>query len=122
MTSATPTVVSQATRESGIAVLWRLEMSPALSPELALDYLRELSPSVVRCALLDKGGRLLAGDPGLVAFAGEAPIAPAATGAPAPVVARDAGAVLVALTGGFTPRALVELDVRLAIAAVRGRC
>jgi hypothetical protein len=97
-------------------------MSAALAPELALDYLRELSPDIMRCALLDGEGALLAGDPALAALADREP--DAATGAPdaRPVVVRDRNVTLVALTGGHAPRELVEFDVRLAIAAVRGRC
>ncbi len=84
-------------------------MSSALSPQFALDYLRGLSPSVTSCALVDDG-ELVCGDPSLVA-----PTSPA-------LVVRDGDTELVALTGLQAPRALVEFDMRLALAAVRGRC
>jgi hypothetical protein len=105
---------------SGIVVLWRAEMSAALSPELALRYLRELSPSVTSCALVD-GGALLAGDPRLAPLAGDDPALgdPGRDGA---LVVRDGEAALAARSGSEAPRALLEFDMRLALAAVRGRC
>ncbi len=84
-------------------------MSSALSPELALDYLRELSPSVTSCALV-ADGELVCGDASLVA-----PTSPA-------LVVRDGDTELVAVMGREAPRALVEFDMRHALAAVRGRC
>jgi hypothetical protein len=105
-------VTSQATRESGMAVLWRELMSPALRPELALAYLRELSPGVTGCALVDTHGTVLAGDHHVVA----------SSGAGDHVVASDPQGCLIAATGVGAPRTLVELDVRLAMAAVRGHC
>ena len=112
MIRAIPTVTSQAARESGMVVLWREPMSPALRPELALAYLRELSPSITRCALVDAHGTVVVGDPGLAGSAGRADR----------VASCDEQGSLIAATGVQSPRALVELDVRLAMAAVRGHC
>jgi hypothetical protein len=103
-------------------------MSSVLAPELALAYLRELSPDITRCALLDGEGGLLAGDAGLASFAepaGPSPVwgaDPSAVAAAPPVLVRDGEGALVALAAGRAPRELVELDARLAFAAVRGRC
>ena len=44
-------------------------MTAALSPELAVAYVRELSADVRGAVVLDRDGRALAGPPGLVAAA-----------------------------------------------------
>lgn len=41
-------------------------MSPALTPRLALDYLRELSADIRDGVVLDAGGERLAGEPALL--------------------------------------------------------
>lgn len=92
-------------------------MSPALSPELTLAYLHELSPHVERSALFDGEDGWLAGDRSLAPLAAGG----SASGA-APIVRRDGDWTLVALSGDATPRPLVEFDVGLAMAAVRGHC
>jgi len=114
---AMPTVMIQATRDSGIGVLWRVQMSPALSPQYALDYLRELSPAAARSALLDADGRLLAGDRELESVSDDAAIRGGER-----VVVRDGDLTAVASDGRDAPRALLEFDLRLAMAAVRGHC
>jgi len=103
------TVTIQATRESGIGVLWRLAMSSALDAPLALAYLRELSPAVTGAALLDTEARVVAGDPG-----------PATT--PGVIEVDDGEHKLLVSATPDSPRALVEFDARLTLAAVRGRC
>lgn len=108
------TVTIQATRESGIGVLWRLAMSPALDASLALAYLRELSPAVTGAALLDQDARLLAGDP---AIATTADVDRADV-----IVVQDGDHRLLVSATPDAPRALVEFDARAALAAVRGRC
>jgi len=105
---AMPTVMIQATRVKATSVLWRVAMAPALRFELALEYLRALSPAAARCALLDGDGAILAGDPGL---------SPATD-----AVAAADGLTILVRGGQGGPRELLEFDARLAIAAVRGRC
>jgi len=89
-------------------------MSSVLDPSLALAYLGELSPVVTASALFDADGGVLAGDGALLERVGDA--------APGVVVVREDDRMLVALSGSEAPRALVEFDARLAVAAVRGRC
>src|SRR4051794_4358589 len=61
-TRQTNTVVSQAILGSGTArYSRRTSMPPALTPELALDYLRELSADVRAGVVLAADGRRLAG-------------------------------------------------------------
>src|SRR3954464_7477623 len=61
-TMQTRTVVSQAILGSGTARYSRRSpMPPALTPELALDYLRELSADVRAGVVLRADGRRLAG-------------------------------------------------------------
>ena len=54
------TVVSQAIRESGTALLWPAVARAALTPALALDYLGELSTDITGGLVLDRGGRVAA--------------------------------------------------------------
>ncbi len=103
------TVTIQATRESGIGVLWRVAMSPALDAPFALAYLRELSPAVTGAALLDAEGGVVAGDPGLAAT-------------PDVIEVDERARRLLVSATPDSPRALVEFDARLALATVRGRC
>lgn len=88
-------------------------MTVALTPELALAYLGELSPGITRSAMFGDGDGALAGDVGL---------SPSGEGDAAAIVVRDGEWGLVVSVGAGTPRALVEFDARLAMAAVRGRC
>jgi hypothetical protein len=107
-------------RESGTLVLSRLRMTgdaptARLEPALALGWLRELSAGLRAAAVLDAGGRLLAGDERLAAPArrllAASPDAPTvrepASGGALLLVARSAdGSAVAALAG---PEALVEL-------------
>jgi hypothetical protein len=62
----TITVASQAIRVSGTRLFSRSVMTTALTPDLALAYLGELSSEIEASVLLDADGRLLAGDESLV--------------------------------------------------------
>ena len=93
-------------------------MTTALTPELALAYLGELSVDVRAAVVLDARGEPLAGDAEL-ADAGRALLA--ACDAPAMEVATPRGAVfavrsaahaLVVVTGRFALPALVLYDLR----------
>jgi hypothetical protein len=85
-----------------------------MSPDLALAYLRELSPSVTAAVLLDEKNSPLAGDPAL------ADRSEGASGSA--IIISDGERSLIADVAPDAPRALVEFDARLAMAAVRGRC
>lgn len=81
-------------------------MSDALSPPQALAFLRELQPGLRAAAVLDTGGRLLAG---------EEPRADAAT------VRAGRGGYAVSVACGPTDlRALVRLDVEQALSSLAG--
>ena len=69
-------------------------MTPALTPELALDYLRELSADVRAGVVLSADGTLLAGPPELAAPARE--LLSAAPGADAVEVTAAGGTVFAA--------------------------
>src|SRR6478735_4971575 len=60
-TTQMQTVVSQAMRESGTGVWWRTPVTAALTPELAIAYVRELSADVRGVVVLAADGTLLAG-------------------------------------------------------------
>ena len=76
-------------------------MSDALTPQLALAYLAELQPSLSAVAILDDGGRLLAG---------EAPVDDVTAGRGGYAI-RAAGAGL---------ETLIRLDLDNALAALLG--
>jgi hypothetical protein len=63
------TVVSQAIFPSGTDLFSPGPMTAVLTPDLALAYLAELSNDFRAGAVLDAGGRTLAGDPALAAGA-----------------------------------------------------
>jgi hypothetical protein len=92
-------------------------MTAALTPELALAYIRELSADYLGGAVLDAHGRRLAGDPALAADVhGEG-----ATARGRVFAARSATHAIVVVT---TPRALpgpTRRDVRTALAALTGQ-
>ncbi|HEX8105889.1 MAG TPA: hypothetical protein VF533_24950 [Solirubrobacteraceae bacterium] len=100
-------------------------MTPSLTPELALRYLRELSADVRGGVALDGAGRLVAGDPEL---AGPGADAAAALGpAQAAEAVLRSGAVFAARAGGLTllvvcgPRAIPPLarqDLAQTVAAL----
>lgn len=96
-------------------------MTSALTPDLALAYLGELSSEIHASVLLDAGGELLAGDEALLA---PARALLAATDAPALEVltprggvfaARSAQHALVAVAGRSALPALVRYDLGLVL-------
>jgi hypothetical protein len=99
-------------------------MPPALTPELAVAYVRELSADVRAVAVLDAAGAMLAGEEDVAAAA--APLL--AAGAelehvtPRGVVclARDDRHALVAACGRFAIPGLVRADLRAALGGLRG--
>jgi hypothetical protein len=103
-------------------------MPPALSPELAVDYVRELSADVRAALVLDADGELLAGPPELTAparalLAAGGDAAELEAGGDAGVVCAvisDAHAAI-AVCGRFAIGAVVRDDLRAALAALEGR-
>ena len=103
-------------------------MSQALTPALALDYVRELSADVRAAIVLDGAGRLLAGPPqladlsrDLLAAAGDAAELEAATGDGVVCAVRSTEHAAVAVCGRFAIAAVVRQDLRAAVAALEGR-
>jgi hypothetical protein len=103
-------------------------MPAALTPELALAYLRELSADVTAAVLLDPAGERLAGPAALHAPARDllaaAPPGPAElygrTPAGAVFAARDDAHQLVVATGPLALPGLTRHDLRTALAALAG--
>ncbi len=103
-------------------------MPPALTPALALDYVRELSADVRAALVLDGEGGLLAGPPEL-AGAARALLEAGGDAAELEVVRAD-GVVCavrspdraaVAVCGRFAIAGVVRQDLRAAVAALEGR-
>lgn len=112
-------------RESGTRVFSLAGMTAALTPALALAYLREISLDVRAAVVLDPAGGVLAGDAGISGRA-RALLATAGSGA---VVAddelllartRDGGAIAL-LAGDFALVPLLEHDLAAAAAALATR-
>jgi hypothetical protein len=112
------TIVSQAILENGTSRILAV-MPSALTPEVALDYLNELSADIRAAVLLDAGGRRLAGAEALAEPA-RALLAAAPEDTAIEVMA-DRGAVFAArspahalcvVTGRFALPALVLYDLR----------
>jgi hypothetical protein len=98
-------------------------VTPALTPSLAVDYLRELSADIRAAVVLDGAGRALAGDAGLAGLAADllaaAPDAAeieVATGAGAVHAARAGGHAIVVVCGRFALPALVRYDLKVVLA------
>jgi hypothetical protein len=90
------TVVSQAMRENDTRVSCRTSVTAALTPELAIAYVRALSADVRAAVVLDAGGSRLAGP---VALEAPARVLLAAAGEAADVAVRTPdGLVLAART------------------------
>jgi hypothetical protein len=85
-------------------------MTPALSPQTALAWLRSLSADVEAAVVLDARGAVLAGDGALGPRA--------AAGDPALVVARSATRIVAVQPGPAAPLRLLEADVRAALEAL----
>lgn len=109
-------------RESGTRVFSLAGMTAALTPALALAYLRETSLDVRAAVVLDSTGAVLAGDAGISGRA-RALLPTAASGA----VARDGdllcartrdGGAIALLAGDFALVPLLEHDLAQAAAAL----
>jgi hypothetical protein len=105
-----------------------MPVPPALTPALALDYVRELSADVRAVVVLDAAGRLLAGpsqlaDPAraLLAAAGSAAEAEAVTTGGVVCVVRSPANAMLAVCGRFAIAGVVREDLRAALAALEGR-
>lgn len=103
-------------------------MPPALTPALALDYVRELSADVRAAIVLDGAGALLAGPAELVEPAralltagGDAAELEAASAGGVVCAVRSAGHAAIAVCGRFAIPAIVRHDLRAAVAALDGR-
>jgi hypothetical protein len=142
-----PTVVSHAMRLSGTAPILRHAdaacspspsrasrptrdrvLSQALTPALALDYVRELSADVRAAIVLDAEGALLAGPPQLAGPAralleagGDAAELEAVSDAGVVCAVRSPGHSVVAVCGRFAIPGVVRQDLRAAVAALEGR-
>jgi hypothetical protein len=102
-------------------------MTPALTPSLALDYLRELSADVRHGAVLGADGALLAGPPelaeparALLAAAGDAEQAHVALPDGAVYAVRSARHAVVVACGPFSLPALALYDLRVVLAELDG--
>jgi hypothetical protein len=103
-------------------------MPAALTPDLALAFLRELSADVTAAVVLDAAGERLAGPAALHAPAREllaaAPPGPAElhgrTAGGAAFAARDAAHQLVIATGPLALPGLTRHDLRATLAALAG--
>jgi hypothetical protein len=105
-----------------------MPVPPALTPALALDYVRELSADVRAVLLLGTDGELVAGpEPlradavALLAAAGSAAELEAVTSDAVVCAVRSGGRSMVAVCGRFAIPAVVRIDLRAALAAVEAR-
>ena len=103
-------------------------MPPALTPALALDYVRELSADVRAAVVLDAAGSLLAGPPelagparALLAAGGDAAELEAVSDEGVVCAARSPRHSAIAVCGRFAIPGVVRNDLRAAIAALEGR-
>jgi len=103
-------------------------MPPALTPVLALEYMRELSADVRAGMVLDAAGDLLAGPPPLADLGralreagGDAGELEAATADGVVCAVRTGGHAAVAVCGRFAIPGVVRQDLRAALAALEGR-
>ena len=97
-------------------------MTAALTPELAVDYLRELSADIEAVAVLTPGGEPLAGDPevtsaarALLEAAPDAAEIEVATGSGAVHAARSAEHAVVTVCGRFALPALIRYDLKVVL-------
>jgi hypothetical protein len=102
-------------------------MPPALTPAHALEYLRELSADIRDAAVLDSGGRLLAGgealaDPArdLLEAAGGATDVHFTTEDGAVFAARDDHHAIVLACGRLALPSLARYDLRMVLADLSG--
>jgi hypothetical protein len=117
------TVTSQAIRGSGTDGYSRPRpMTPALTPELAADYLRELSADILAVAVLTPAGERLAGPEelavparDLLAAAPGASELQVATGGGTVYAARSDHHALVVVCGRFALPALIRYDLKIVL-------
>jgi hypothetical protein len=102
-------------------------MPSALTPALALDYLRELSADIEAGVILGTDGTLLAGadelaEPArdLLAAAGEATDVHVTTAEGAVFLARDECHAIVIATGRFVLPSLARYDLRVVLSDLAG--
>ena len=103
-------------------------MPPALTPALALDYVRELSADVRAAVVLDAAGTLLAGPAALAAPAravldaiGDASEVEDGSADGVVCAVRTTAHAAVAVCGRFAIGGVVRQDLRTALAALEGR-
>jgi hypothetical protein len=101
--------------------------APTLTPQLALDYLRELSADIRAGVVLDPGGGLLAGpedmaDPArdLLKAAGDATELQVTTADGAVYAARDDRHAIAVVVGRFALPSLIRYDLRLVLGDLAG--
>jgi hypothetical protein len=99
-----------------------MKSGPALTPELAVDYLRELSTDIDAVAVLTAEGEPLAGEPelakaaqALLAAAPDAAEIEVATEGGAVHAARSAEHAVVAVCGRFALPALIRYDLKVVL-------
>lgn len=122
------TVVSQASFDNGTAGYPRaLPMTDALTPELALEYMRTLSADIEEAAVLAADGSLLAGPPelaeparALLAAAPEADDLEISTAQGSVFAARSDRHAVVLVCGRYALPALVRFDLRMVLADLAG--
>jgi hypothetical protein len=97
-------------------------MTPALTPPLALDYLRELSTDIRAGVVLDRDGALLAGPPAraLLAAAGEAHEVHVTAAGGTVFAARSDRHAIVLACGRFALPSLVRFDLKLVLGDLNG--
>jgi hypothetical protein len=99
-------------------------MTAALTPSLALDYLRELSADLRAAIVLDAAGNRLAGPERLAApaaaVAHQAPLIAASTPAGRVFCARDERHAVLAATGPLALPGLTIHDLRTVLLALGG--
>ncbi len=132
------TVISQAIRLRPTGVFSTSILSKAVTPDLALSYLRALNPSLKAAVVVSAQGEVLAGDATLAAEGGaasstpaDAPSEPTAAHAPSKPTAspplervsatRD-GCTVIAVAPAGVPAVLARHDCAVAATAVRDRC
>ena len=101
--------------------------APALTPSLALDYLRELSADIRSGVVLAPGGELLAGPEelagaarDLLAAAGDAAEVHVTTADGAVYAARSDDHAVAVVCGRFALPSLIRYDLRLVLADLAG--
>ncbi len=116
MSRQTATVTSHAIRERGTGVFSRAPMTAALTPDLALTYLGELSTDIRAAVVLDNAGNRVAGEAVLAEEArallsGGDPLAESSSPRGRVFAARGQAHSVAVLTGRFALAALVRHDL-----------